>query len=72
MWSNTSICRDYLVVYVRPAGAGVGNAAAAVDVGQALDVRGGLDDLALRLAAKGGSYISYSVCCFSLYLTCCI
>ena len=53
--------------------AGVGNAAAAaVDVGQALDVRGGLDDLALRLAAKGGSYISYSVCCFSLYLTCCI
>ena len=72
MWSNTSICRDYLDVYVRPAGAGVGNAAAAVDVGQALDVRGGLDDLALRLAAKGGSYISYSVCCFSLYLTCCI
>ena len=65
MCSNTSICRDYLVVYVRPAGAGVGNAAA-VDVGQALDVRGGLDDLALRLAANGGSYISYSVCCFSL------
>ena len=55
MWSNTSICRDYLDVYVRPAGAGVGNAAAAVDVGQALDVRGGLDDLALQLAAKGGS-----------------
>ena len=66
MSSNTSICQDYLVVYVRPAGAGVGNAAAAVDVGQALDVRGGLDDLALRLAANGGSYISYSVCCFSL------
>ena len=72
MRSNTLICRDYLVVYVRPAGAGVGNAAAAVDVGQALDVRGGLDDLALQLAAKGGSCISYSVCCFSLYLTCCI
>ena len=68
------ICRDYLVVYVRPAVAGVGNAAAAaaVDVGQALDVRGGLDDLALPLAAKGGSYMSYSVCCFSLYSTCCI
>ena len=45
----------------------MGNAAAAVvDVGQALDVRGGLDDLALRLAENGGSYISYSVCCFSL------
>ena len=44
---------------MRPAGAGVGNVvAAAVDVGQALDVRGGLDDLALRLAANGGSYIS--------------
>ena len=66
MSSNTLICWNYLVVYARPAGAGVGNAAAAVDVGQALDVRGGLDDLALRLAANGGSYTSYSVCCFSL------
>ena len=65
MRGNTLICWDYLVVCARPVGAGVGNAAA-VDVGQPLDVRGGLDDLALRLAANGGSYTSYSVCCFSL------